>query len=148
MKWQRWQVDYLSEKSMLIMKFKIFYQDFIGFLVKMIIFELIMRYFFITWGRNYRWFHYSIAVSGTFTCFFIELSKPIFCFALFFIFRCCFVWKMPYETKSTVWTKNSMSNQVTFSIFRNIKSWIFWKSKIGFDSSLKKHLKVSETTTE
>ena len=33
-KWQRWQVDYLSEKSMLIVKFKIFYQDFIGFQVK------------------------------------------------------------------------------------------------------------------
>ena len=41
-KWQRWQVDYLSGKSMRIMKFKMFYQDCIDFLAKIANLQLIM----------------------------------------------------------------------------------------------------------
>ena len=49
---------------------------------------------FLIWRRNCRRNDYSIVVSGTFICFFIELSKPIFDFRFFSDFLVVFYQKI------------------------------------------------------
>ena len=128
-----------------------FYQDAFGFQVKMVISKSIMRHLFFFQGRNYRRCEYSISVSGTTICLSKELSKPIFDFRFFSIFGRAFIWK---SSQNHVIFHDILDTNDRFCLIRHFSDKVSLKkkkkekSKIGFDSSLEKHIKVPESLIE
>ena len=118
------------------------------FQTKMTSLKLIMSDFFFVWEGHGRRHNYSVSVFGTITCFFKELSGPIFDFFILTIFRWYFVWKVPYETKTTLWTKNIMEKQVIFCRFREKNRVFFLKIENRLRQFSKETCKSARNTNE
>ena len=130
-----------SEKSMLTMEIIDFLPGFYWSRCKTIKFWTTLIDIFLSWGQH-RWSHkYFVHVFGVITCFFIELSKPIFDFRFFHNIFLVFWKKVLSETKC--WKIHENMSKIATGNWENFQKYqkILWKnrkSKIGFDSSIKK----------
>ena len=130
----------------------IFYQDSIGFQVKMVNPKLIMNNLFLITSQYTIQNGYSTIVSGALTCFPMVLSKRNLNFLKISRNFCYLGYDLTSETKYSKgidnYRENHSQNTHKIQISAPEKVIFFRKIKIRFDSTIGKHVKAPETIVE